>query len=110
MAKSETGLKFLKDATIAIMSTSALLLTLLLGFIVRNLPPYAKTDVFVGTIGLGLAILFDALLLFWVTARVMSGPKGWLDRGIAILFLVQWMAFGFGLLLIILAIVVILYS
>jgi hypothetical protein len=109
---SESGLKLLKDVTIAIMSTSALLLTLVLGFIVRTLPQGAKNNVTFGILGLYATIFLDALLLSLVTVRVMSGHKepDWAPNFSMFLFLVQMVTFSFGLGQIVVAIVAILYS
>ena len=73
-----TAFKFIKDVLIALLSTSALLLTLVLGFISSNIPTAAKDEVLEASSLLVWSALFDVGCLVlasgWVAADIGKKP------------------------------------
>jgi len=95
---------FMKDCTIAIMSTSALLLTLVLGFI--KTPSQLKIFVGVASGAFYLAIGF-AVIEFVLLFPIKSEEK--IRRSAEGAFVVQAISFAFGMVFITFAILVSLF-
>ncbi|MGD0689423.1 MAG: hypothetical protein ABSA50_06585 [Candidatus Bathyarchaeia archaeon] len=95
---------FLKDVTIAFLSTSALLLTLVLAFISPSLPKLAVTKYLVlfATVGFFFTGFMSAYTLV-----ALGGVVGGDDRalGVRSLLLFQFFPFFLGLLFLLVAVV-----
>lgn len=99
MTKSESWINVFKDTCIAFISTSAILLTLLLGFISRNLAQSQRLSLDVATFSLYLAAFVSSSLLV-LALRDMPQRKAQFKPFVGALLLAVLVPFLFALVII----------